>query len=151
MSMPVSRFDPNCITIEGVASCGLLDDAQLARAREAGCRTVVNLCPLAEQKIDEQAVAGRLGLRYEHIPVAGAADLTRDNALRLAAILNEPGGTPVIVHCASGNRAGALLALKAFFADGSDPDQAIAIGRAAGLATLEPAVRAIMHNARSRA
>ena len=54
------------------------------------------------------------------------------------------GAEPLILHCASGNRAGALLALKAFFVDHAAPDAAIQLGESAGLASLRPAVEAVM-------
>ena len=47
----------------------------------------------------------------------------------------------VLIHCASGNRVGALVALHAR-GTGATPDEALALGKAAGLAGLEPAVRA---------
>lgn len=134
-----------CKPIEGVIACGLPSEDELREAHGGGLRTVVNLCPVREQKFDEGALVASLGMRYEHIPIAGAPDLTRENALRLARILSDPASRPVAVHCASGNRVGALFALKAFFADGCDPAAAIAAGRAAGLNALEPAVTAVIH------
>jgi uncharacterized protein (TIGR01244 family) len=133
-----------CQPIEGVIACGLPSENELREAQAGGLRTVINLCPAREQKFDEDTLVTSLGMRYEHIPVAGAQDLTRENALRLAQILSDPASRPAVVHCASGNRVGALFALKAFFADRCDPDAAIAAGRAAGLKALEPAVAAII-------
>ncbi len=133
-----------CQPAEGVIACGLPSEKELREAHAGGLRTIVNLCPARELKFDEDALVTSLGMRYEHIPVAGAQDLTRQNALRLAQILSDPASRPAVVHCASGNRVGALFALKAFFADGCDPDAAIAAGRAAGLKALEPAVAAII-------
>jgi uncharacterized protein (TIGR01244 family) len=130
--------------VEGVIACGLPSENELREAHAGGLRTVVNLCPAREQKFDEDALVTSLGMRYEHIPVAGAQDLTRENALRLAQILSDPESRPAVVHCASGNRVGALFALKAYFADGCDPQAAIAAGRAAGLKALEPAVAAVI-------
>ncbi len=133
-----------CQPVEGVIACGLPSEKELREAHAGGLRTVINLCPAREQKFDEDALVTSLGMRYEHIPVAGAQDLTRENALRLAQILSDPESRPAVVHCASGNRVGALFALKAYFADGCDPQAAIAAGRAAGLKALEPAVAAVM-------
>ena len=133
-----------CHPIEGVIACGLPSEKEIREAHAGGLRTVINLCPARELKFDEDALVTSLGMRYEHIPVAGAQDLTRENALRLAQVLSDPASRPAVVHCASGNRVGALFALKAFFADGCDPDAAISAGRAAGLKALEPAVAAII-------
>ena len=48
---------------------------------------------------------------------------------------------PVIIHCASGNRVGALLALRANLIQGKSASEALAFGKAAGLTTLEDAVK----------
>jgi uncharacterized protein (TIGR01244 family) len=133
-----------CQPIEGVVACGLPGEQELREAHEGGLRTVINLCPVAEQKIDEQALITGLGMRYVHLPIAGPADLTRANAMKLAELLADPTVRPLMIHCASGNRVGALFALKAFFADGADRDTALAAGRAAGLKALEGAVSAII-------
>ena len=75
----------------------------------------------------------------------GPADLTLHNAQALAAALAEAGpGHPVLLHCASGNRAGALLALKAHSIDLLPPAQALELGRRAGLKALEPVVRQLI-------
>lgn len=40
---------------------------------------------------------------------------------------------PIIVHCSAGNRAAALVALEAYFGDKKSADEALAIGKQAGL------------------
>ena len=85
--------------------------------------------------------AESLGLRYVSIPVAGASGLTLVNAKRLAAELDRSDGNPIILHCASGNRVGALLALKAFHVDGLDARSALRLGLDNGLKSLEAVVR----------
>jgi len=82
-------------------------------------------------------------LSFVRIPVASASDLNRDNAGILDAALT--GGTgKAVVYCKSGNRVGALLALKAFWIDGVGAEEAMAFGRQAGVTGLEPAVEKIM-------
>ena len=46
-----------------------------------------------------------------------------------------------MVHCASGNRVGALFALKAFHLEDADVESALASGREAGLTKLEETIR----------
>ena len=74
--------------------------------------------------------------------MAGADGLTDANADRLWRLVHDAPGT-VLVHCATANRAGALLALGAARAGGMSPADALAFGRAAGLASpaLEARVR----------
>ncbi|PPU82009.1 hypothetical protein XpopCFBP1817_20380 [Xanthomonas populi] len=50
----------------------------------------------------------------------------------------------VLIHCASSNRVGALIALEKGRANGAPRDEAIAIGRAAGMTSLEPLVMRLL-------
>ncbi|MEC9361657.1 beta-lactamase hydrolase domain-containing protein [Sinimarinibacterium flocculans] len=116
----------------------------LRRAQEQGLAKVVNLCPHSEDLgFDEPALAAELGLAYENIPIAGGGDLTRENAQRLAQAVADAGG-PVLVHCMSSNRVGALFALKAHWLDGKSIDDALAEGRAHGLKAMEAGVRQLL-------
>ncbi len=131
---------PNaCTPGSGLCTGGRPRPEHLAAAAQRGVKVVVNLCPPAEAAdYDEAAAVTALGMRYVNIPVAGPADLTLENAQRLAAALDGTGeGHTALLHCASGNRAGALLALKACYVDGKNPAEALAIGRAAGLRALD--------------
>ena len=84
-----------------------------------------------------------LGMRYVAIPVDGSEGLTIENAQFLAAAL-ATSDAPVIVHCGSGNRVGALFSLKALELDGKSAEEALAIGLAAGVTKMEPAVRDLL-------
>lgn len=108
-----------------------------------GVTTVVNLRPDAElEGRDAEAEVEQAGMAYHAIPVSGAADLDAANAARLWHLVEAADG-PVLVHCASGNRVGALLALGAAWEGGVAPEQALEFGRAAGLTSprLEEQVR----------
>lgn len=135
---------PNARTpLEGVLTGGQPTEEQLAEMAKAGYRTVVNLRTPGENEVSdrEAELAERLGLRYVHLPMAGAEGLTEDNARALKDLLADESAYPVVVHCGSGNRVGALFALKAFYFDCNDGKTAVEIGREAGLTRLEPAVR----------
>ncbi|GHE30235.1 beta-lactamase hydrolase domain-containing protein [Vulcaniibacterium thermophilum] len=106
-----------------------------------GVRTVINLRPEAELgERDEAAEVAAAGLRYVNLPIAGAADITPAQADALWSALQSSDGA-VLVHCASGNRVGALLALAMQRHGGMTPEQALEFGRSAGLKGLEPVVR----------
>lgn len=106
-----------------------------------GVTTVVNLRPREElPHRDEAAEVEAAGLRYHAIPVANAGDLTGAKARELWSLLQQADGK-VLVHCASGNRVGALLALAAAQAGGHAPEQALELGKRAGLGSAEPKVR----------
>lgn len=143
--MALNRIDiPNLKELEdGVWTSGQPSAEQLRRAREAGLQSVISLCPPGESGWDEQAEAERLGMTFTSIPVAAACDISEQAARALHEAL-ESGPRPVLVHCGSGNRVGALFALKAHSFEGCSKDTAIHRGRKAGLTSLESAVRRVL-------
>lgn len=130
---------------EGVVTGGQPDDADYQAAADQGFKTVVSLRAMGEGgEAEGRAKAAGLGMKVVHIPMQGAAGLTEENAKALAEVLADASKKPLIVHCASGNRVGALFALKAFHVDGKSKDEALVIGKAAGLTSLEGAVKAYL-------
>ena len=106
---------------------------------DSGFTTIIDLRLATENRgIDEQATVEGLGMSYISIPVAGADGVNFDNASVLDRFLSGAEG-PVLVHCGSGNRAGALLALVEKL-NGADNAAALEFGREAGLTGLEPVV-----------
>ena len=85
------------------------------------------------------AAAEAAGLDYSPLPIPSADAVTVENARKLGELLDGFDG-PVVVHCGSGNRVGALVAL--LEADrGASDEAALEAGRAAGLTRLEGLVR----------
>jgi uncharacterized protein (TIGR01244 family) len=127
----------------GLLTGGQVTFEHLEQAAREGYRTVINLRPLdePEQPAGEAERVRELGMEYVHIPVAGGEDVRPENARLLADALARDGALPAIVHCKSGNRVGALLALGAHHVDGATPEEALALGLDAGLTRLEPTVR----------
>lgn len=109
-----------------------------------GVTTVINL-----RSDEEMAGSGEAqlveenGMQYIHIPVAGAGDISFEKAQLLQQAMAGVEGK-VLVHCASSNRVGALLALNA--AQNSSVDEAIAVGKKAGLTSLQPVVEKVLNN-----
>lgn len=136
----IRSFEP------GLYSAGQPTPDELADLARRGVRTVINLRhPDEPVAFDERAEAARLGLRYVSIPVTGAADLHPDSVRRFSQALVEArteGDT--LIHCASANRVGALVALERRLVRGASTDQALAAGRAAGLAGLEATVTGLL-------
>lgn len=132
----------NAVTpMPGVVSAGRLTSGDIGRVRSAGIRQVIDLTPDAETPdFDEAAAVRAAGLAYSNLPLRGAADLTRENVLAFDALLRDA-KRPVLVHCASGNRVGAIAALRAAWVEGKPVDEAVAIGKAWGLKGLEAEVR----------
>ena len=126
----------------GLLTGGQPTEADLQAAAAAGYKTVINLRPGSEMAgIDESGQVESLGMHFISIPIGGAADLTEENARRLDRAIATSESMPVIIHCASGNRVGALLALRANLIQGKSASEALAFGKAAGLTTLEDAVK----------
>jgi protein tyrosine phosphatase (PTP) superfamily phosphohydrolase (DUF442 family) len=121
-------------------SSGQPTEAQLRQLAKLGVRRFVSLRPATEPGAGwEEDRAPALGIRFVRVPVAGASDVTIANAKRLADALGA-GDEPALVYCANKNRVGALLALKAFHVDRRSAAEALQLGRAAGLGSLEPRV-----------
>lgn len=130
---------PNLIT------AGQPAPAEFEALAAAGLKHVINLRPPTEDAgFDEAALAAKLGLSYAVIPVAGPGDVNEAAARRLDAALATTRGEPTLVHCASSNRVGALLALRAAKLQGIPASEALAFGRAAGLTKMEPLVQQIL-------
>ena len=128
---------------DGLLTGGQPEPAAWQALAARGVTTVVNLRPEAELAgRDEASEVAAAGLAYHQIPVDGASGLSLEKARALRALLQDAKGT-VLVHCASGNRVGALIALAA--ADEGVPlDDALARGRAAGMASTEAKVRELL-------
>lgn len=120
------------------------DFEALARA---GLKHVVNLRPESEDAgFDERELAAKLGLSYTVIPIAGGGDLNAERARDLDAALAKAGDEATLVHCASSNRVGGLLALRAAWVQGKSVDEAMAFGRAGGLTKMEPIVQQLLQD-----
>lgn len=132
--------------LPGIFAAGQPSPAQLASLAAEGVRTVINLrAPTEQVEFDEASEADRLGLRYVSIPVAGPQDVNAETAARFSRELEDAtraGG--VLVHCASANRVGALLALDQGLTRNQPVADALAVGRAGGLTTLEAKVTEVL-------
>lgn len=138
---------PNAMAPQADLLCGgQPTDTHLAAAAADGFTTIVNLRPDGEMAacgIDEPALAAAHGLTYVSIPIGSPADLSTANAQKLWDTVENASGK-TLIHCASGNRVGALWALATRHAGGASADEALTAGRAAGLTALEAVVRTML-------
>lgn len=129
------------IPASGVVSAGRLRPDDIFRLQQAGIRHVIDLTLDEETPdFDEAQVVRSAGIGYSNLPLRGAADLTPENAVAFDELMRNA-ERPVLVHCASGNRVGAIAALRAAWIDGKSEEEAVAVGRAWGLKSLEARVR----------
>ena len=126
--------------VDGVTSAGQPDEAALEVFADVGYVAVIDLRGAEENRgIEEAQLVEEMGMYYVPFPIEGKDAISFDNARKLDALIAEHDG-PVLVHCGSGNRVGALLALRAS-ANGADDEAAIEAGIAGGLTRLEGLVR----------
>lgn len=138
-----NRIQPDSQTLIG----GQPDRDQLRQAREAGIKTVVNLRGVEEfNEFDARKAASDLGLLYIHIPIAGTDDLNRQTLEAFDQAVAAAGDEPALYHCASGNRVGAMFALRAGILNGKSPEDAVEVGRRHGLTGLEPVVMELLES-----
>jgi protein tyrosine phosphatase (PTP) superfamily phosphohydrolase (DUF442 family) len=114
--------------------------------KDGGIQHVVNLRPSAENDWNESEIVAAFGMSYHQIEVAGPDDINVANAQQLGALINGFGNEPYFVHCASGYRVGALIAINEALANGKDAEQSIKIGKQWGLTKLEPKVRTVLQS-----
>ena len=103
---------------------------------------MINLRGDGEVGTHQPALMDRLGLNYTHLPINGAAGFTL--ITRQFKAFLQSAKRPVVVHCASGNRVGALFALSAALDGVNDMSEAIRHGHHHGLTGLEPHVRHLL-------
>lgn len=128
----------------GLCSCGQPGPSAWAPLARAGVHTVVVVRAKGELPDRDEAQEVRdAGLHYVHIPVADPDGLTREAAYALQQVLLSSPVT-VLVHCASSNRAGALIAVADAWYGSCDVENALALGRDAGMSAWEPIVRSLL-------
>jgi uncharacterized protein (TIGR01244 family) len=132
--------NPGELSNRNYVSTGQPNEETLVLAKEAGFTTVIDFRAADEDRgFDEEREVVALGMTYVSIPVDGPADINFDKAADLQRILAETDG-PVLLHCGTGNRAGAIYALRAKL-NGASSEEALAQGKQAGLTRSEEAVR----------
>ena len=128
----LGRVEP----VDGVTMAGQPDAAALKVFAVIDLRTKDE-----DRGLDEPAVVAGLGMEYVSMPI-DRDDITIEKARELDALLDAY-DEPVLLHCASSNRIGALIALN-FYDETGDAELALAMGRAAGMKSLEPLVRKML-------
>lgn len=127
--------------VDGVTSSGQPSVAALEVFSDSGYSAVIDLRGEDEDRglDDERAVVEGLGMEYVALPIASRDGISFENAERLDELIGQYDG-PVLVHCGSGNRVGALLALRESL-NGASDEEALEAGREGGLTRLEGLVR----------
>ena len=120
---------------------GKLSPEKITKIAEAGIEHIINLQPDSELTFDEKSAVEAAGIHYTHLPISGADDLKQINLLEFDKALRTHHGKKTLLHCGSGNRVGACMALRAGWLRGRKMDTALERGKEHGLESLEEEVR----------
>ena len=130
---------------ETLAISGQPEPEEFRLLKELGVTTIINLRPPSEEPgFDQQALMDNLEFKYVVIPISTAIDLNRENVEALDEALGTAGNDSVLLHCASANRVGALMALRANWLQGKSSKESIAIGLEHGMTNLEPTIAELL-------
>ena len=130
------------VPVDGITSAGQPNAAQFEVFADSDYVAVIDLRTAGENRgLDEPRVVEELGMEYVSFPI-GRGDITIEKARELGDLLEEY-EQPVLLHCGSANRVGALLALKKYDETG-DADLALETGRKGGMTRLEGTVRQVI-------
>ncbi|MFT7167668.1 MAG: protein tyrosine phosphatase (PTP) superfamily phosphohydrolase (DUF442 family) [Paracoccaceae bacterium] len=139
LGIPNASVQPN-----GLLCAGQLSQEQMEGLKGLGFGTFVSLrLPTEKGAGWEEAYAAESGTDFQRLPTAGAAGVDEAAARGLADVL-AAAERPAVLYCGSSNRVGALLALKAFHVDAVPAEEALALGAASGMKSLEPKVRGLL-------
>ena len=128
--------------VDGITTAGQPNAEALKVFADAGYVAVIDIRTAGEDRgLDEAVVVQGLGMDYVQLPIGGD-DITFEKAEKLQQLIDLY-DEPVLVHCASANRVGALFALSTYRETG-DFDKALEAGREAGLTRLEGTVRKVL-------
>ncbi|PNK59713.1 beta-lactamase hydrolase domain-containing protein [Psychrobacter sp. FDAARGOS_221] len=112
---------------------GQLSEEVIDKLAEAGIEHVINLQPESELTFDEKAAVEAHGMAYTHLPIAKTDDLKQLNLLEFDKALRTHHGKKTLLHCDSGNKVGAVVALRAGWLRGRKMDTAMQRGKDHGL------------------
>ena len=130
------RFEP----AEAITAAGQPNENGLKELADSGYAAVIDLRTEGEDRgLDEKVVVESLGMDYISLPIEGRGAISFENAVKLDQILSKY-DEPVLVHCGSSNRVGALFALREKM-NGADDEDALAFGKSAGMTSLEDTVK----------
>lgn len=120
-------------TLGGVFLASQPKPEDFVQAKKGGVKTVINLRHENENKeFDEAQVVKAEGLEYINLPFNGADEMT-DEVLDQARHLLNTAPRPILLHCSSANRVGAVWLPYRVLDGGLSWDEALAEAKIVGL------------------
>ena len=117
-----------------IATAGQPSDEAWADIKKAGFKAVINLRTAEEGSLEEKPKVEAQGLEYFNIPI-GSDGFSNEKLHLFNQILGDEEARPVLIHCASSNRVGAMWLLHQVLDEGVDETAALAEAKKAGLAS----------------
>jgi uncharacterized protein (TIGR01244 family) len=131
----LASFIPNYHpTAKNVATGGMPGNKGIKKLAENGYKMVIDLRTEAETKGTEKFAITSSGMNYLNIPVNEARGISRQSLNLFSMALSSAKG-PVLVHCITGNRAGAIWAAYRLH-QGAPWETALAEGKASGMSAV---------------
>ena len=128
-----------------IVCSGQPTEEQFDKLEAAGVARVLHLRTKGENGTGwEEERAANAKVKFERLEIAGGKGLTRENVEAFAAKLKSYGDEKVLVSCGSSNRVGAMFALKAAWLDGKSKEDAMQIGKSAGMKSLTAVVEKLL-------
>jgi uncharacterized protein (TIGR01244 family) len=126
----------NFVRLETTVACGGATTPEaVPEIKKMGYASIINLRLPTEAgaNVDAEAAAAKAaGIRFYNIPFSGQSP---DPAVadKFLATITAPGNEPAYIHCAAGNRAGAMWMIKRLAVDHWDTERAYTEAAALGL------------------
>lgn len=112
------------------------DADTLEIAREKGVELVINLREPTEFSWDENRAVNHAGLDYYNVPISTTGEsFDHDSINQISALVTKYKDQKILLHCSSGNRASAWLAIHLAQDHNTQSDAAILLARQAGLSS----------------
>jgi uncharacterized protein (TIGR01244 family) len=93
-----------------IATSGRVNGAGILELKSLGFKTILDLRTAPEGTAEEQNKAITAGLNYYNIPIS-RAEPKQDQIRKFASLVENRNNYPMLVHCASANRVGAMWTL----------------------------------------
>ncbi len=116
-----------------VACAGATPPVAMAQLAARGFRSVINFRTAEEEGADVEAgraAAENAGLQYFHLPFRSPSANVTESFLEVMA---DPTNRPVLIHCGSANRVGAMWLIKRVMQDDWPVEEALVEAQAIGL------------------
>lgn len=120
---------------------GELNAQAIDELKAEGVAHIINFQASDELSFDEAKTCQEAGIGYTHLPIANADALTQLNIMAFDKALRQQHGKKILMHCKTGNRVGAAMALRAGWLRGRKMDTALQTGKEHGLTGWEETVK----------